>query len=689
MKNLMKFVNKYWQLILTTAYTVALFAIYIFGAANGMSHLLRFGFLFMALVIIGVVFISFFARKLSRQGEQVKDRMALSRAIFDGIDRMDSPALMCRSDGRIFWCNESMRSVMSDSRKPYGKSVTEILGVSVERIRDASPADGYGIDFHGHYYIAKYNSIKFERGGGLIILTESTELKTMSDELELIRDKLEISEPVVAYILIDNITEMIMYDSESYKPAVMQIDEVLREWATDAKGILKEYERDRYMLIFERGRLNSYIERKFDFLDKIRNIRVGAEQLSVTASIGISTIYGSFAEKEKSARAALELALSRGGDQIVVKSDEDTEFYGGRKKAAGKRSSVRSRVVSNELLMHMSRSSNVLIMGHRYPDFDSIGAAVGLARIAMFCGVDVNIVIDLADKNFKLCRGILESVPEYKRVFVSVDDAIDMIKPDTLVVMADVNNLAIVYDRAIIDASERFAVIDHHRKQAEYQRDPLIEYIDPKSSSASELVAEMLEQLLTADILTSHEANLLLAGMMLDTKSFTRMTGTRTYGAALYLHDVGAEAQAVQEFFKTELDEYLKEARFRSNVEIYRENTAIAVCERSEDGDTSGDKILAAKAAEGLVGVRGIKASFAIVTIDDVMHISARSTGEVNVQLVLEKLNGGGHFDTAGAQLSGVTVDEAVSTLKAAIDDYMDQAEAEEEIASADPSKKD
>ncbi len=689
MKEIIKYAKKYWQLILTTSYTVALFAIYIVAATNGLPHLDRFGFLFIALLVVGIVFINFVAKRLTRQSPQVKDRMVLSRAIFDGVDRMDSPALMCRSDGRIFWCNESLRSVMADSRKPYGKSVTEILGVSIERIRDASPEDGLGIDFHGRYYIAKYNTIKFERGGALVILTESTEMKTMRDELELIHEKLEESEPVVAYIYIDNLTEMIKYDSESYKPAITKIDEVLRDWALDVKGILKEYERDRYVLVFDRGRLNAYVDKKFDFLDRIRNIRVGAEQLSVTASIGISSIYGTFAEKEKSARAALELALSRGGDQVVVKSDDSTEFYGGRNKSSGKRSSVRSRVVSNELLMHISRSSNVLIMGHRYPDFDSIGASIGIARIAMFCGVDVNIVIDRADKNFALCREVLEEVPEYKRVFISGDEALDMISPDTLVIMTDVNNLAIVHDRAIIDASPKFAVIDHHRKQEEYQRDPIIEYIDPKSSSASELVSEMLDQLLPADTLTPHEANLLLAGIMLDTHSFTRMTGTRTYGAALFLHDAGADAQAVQELFKTELEEYVKEARFRSNVEIYRDTMAIAVCEKDESADSAGDKILAAKASEGLIGVRGIKASFAMTTIGDTIHISARSTGEVNVQLVLEKLHGGGHFDTAGAQLKGIGVTEAVEKLKEAIDDYLDEAKTEEAGKSAATSKKD
>jgi len=676
MKKIMNYVKVHWQTVLSTVYAVTIFTVYIVAAAKGLPHLLRFGVLFLALLVAGIVFINFIAKRFTASSEEIKDRSILSKAVFDAVDRMDSPALMCRIDGRMFWCNEAMRNIISDGKKPYGKNVSELIGVSHERIRSAPPEDGLGIELDGRYYIAKYNPIKFERGGGLIVLAESSELKTMGDELELIHERLEDTSPVIAYVLIDNLTEMVQYDSDSYRPATAKIDEVLREWAAEAKGIIKEFERDRYVFIFERKQLNKFIERKFDILDKIRDIRVGAEQLSVTVSVGIASIYGSFAERDYAARAALELALSRGGDQIVVKTDDSTDFYGGRTKASGRRNSVRSRVVSNELIMHISRSSNVLIMGHKYPDFDCIGAAVGLARIAMFCGVDVNIVTNVNDANVALCMKGLEELPEYRGVFVSAHEGLDLMQTGTFVIMADVNNMAIVEDSAIIEAAGRYAVIDHHRKTAEFKRDPILEYIEPKASSASELVAEMLEVILHRQTLTPAEANLLLSGIMLDTRQFTRMTGARTYGAALYLHDSGAAPQTVQEFFKSDIDDYQKEAKFRSNVVIYRGELAITICDEL-GGNGAGDKIIAAKAAEGLIGVRGIKAAFAIATVGDTMHISARSAGEINVQLILERLRGGGHFDTAGAQLRGVTAEEAVRQLKAAIDDYFEQIKLE------------
>ena len=670
MKKIRALVSKYWQIILTVLYTAFLFTAYIIAAAKGMPHLLRFGVLFLALYAVGVVLIGVLGRRVSLSGGQIKDKMVLSRTVFDAIDRMDSPAIMCTLDGKILWCNEALRDTMSEAKKPYGRTISELLGVPLENIRDSNAEDGYGVDFCGSYYIAKYSTVKYGRGGALIILTESAEFKTMRDELELIHEKLEDSEPCVAYVLIDNLTEMIQYDNESYRPAAAKIDEILREWTAEARGIIKEYERDRYLIVFERRYLKRYIDKKFELLDRIREIRVGAEQLSVTVSMGISMVYGSFGDKDRTARAALELALGRGGDQVVVKTDASTEFYGGRSRALRRRSSVRSRVVSNELVMHMSRASNVLIMGHKYPDYDSIASCAGLACIAMFCGVDVNIVADPADENVKRCMSFFEGIDEFENVFVSADEGLDLMQTGTFVILSDVNNLSIVEDPAIVESAKCFAVIDHHRKQAEYDRDPILEYIEPKASSASELVCEMLEQILPEGTLPSQEAQLLLAGIMLDTKQFSRMTGTRTYGAALYLHDCGAEPQAVQELFKTGLDDYQKEARFRSNVVIYRGIMAITLCE-TEKGDGS-DKIIASKAAEGLIGVRGVKAAFAITTVGDTMHISARSTGEVNVQLILEKLRGGGHFDIAGAQLRGVSAEEAVVKLKSAIDEYID-----------------
>jgi c-di-AMP phosphodiesterase-like protein len=286
----------------------------------------------------------------------------------------------------------------------------------------------------------------------------------------------------------------------------------------------------------------------------------------------------------------------------------------------------------------------------------------------MFCGVDVNIIADKNDENVARCLEVLGGLPEYRGVFVSPDDGLDLIRPETFVIMADVNNMAIVQDSAVVNAAETYAVIDHHRKTAEFKKNPLISYIEPSASSACELVAEMLEQAIPTGMLDSEDANALLAGILLDTKQFTKATGTKTFSAALYLRDEGASPSDVQDLFKTTLDDFMREAKFGSNVTIYRDCMAIS----QNDGEGTGsDRVSAAKVADKLLTVEGVAASFALVRIGNSIHISARSGGTVNVQLILERIGGGGHFDSAGAQMSDGSMHDAVTRLKNAIDSYL------------------
>ncbi len=674
MKKILKKIRKNIRIILVAVYSVA-FIFFFAYLSRRPEYVGQYLYLKgIAAYLIGIVLIVAITHKVSLHGMKSKDRSHIEKSIYDSVKGINTPVIISDENEKIVWCNEYFQSVVSDISSPYGKSVSDVLGVTVDEIRTAPEYDGIAVQIGEHYFIAKCGTLQMSRSGEMIILTESSELKTMSDELELIHERIEKTETVVSYIVVDNLTEIVQYDNESYRPASARINEILHEWADDAHGILKEYERDRYLFLFEKESLLRYMEKKFDILDRIRDIRIGKEQLSVTISVGIAAVWGTFDEKEKAARSALELALGRGGDQVVVKDNEGTEFFGGKTKASNRRNLVRSRVVSNELLMLISRSSNVLIMGHRYPDFDAIGSCVGVARIAMFCGVDVNIVTDPDDKNVAICRKLLADVPEYDRIFITADKGLDMIHPDTLLIICDVSNLSIVESRDITDNVSKFAVIDHHRKVAEYPNEPVLEYIDTKSSSACELVSEIMEQILPQGTVLPAEANLLLSGIMLDTRQFSRMTGSRTYAAVLYLHECGASPQITQDMFREDLDEYRKEGIFRSNVVIYRMCTAITICDEGKDGASSAseDKIMASKAAENLIKVKNIKAAFAIVTIGDVVHISARSSGEINVQLILEKLSGGGHFDTAGAQITGATAQETIVRLKNSIDEYLD-----------------
>lgn len=605
-----------------------------------------------------------------RRGPHGADSQLLSPVLgnimLDAVMKQPGPAFLCdEAEERIIWYNKAM-SVFCDSHSQlYGCRVGDFLSREVREMLAENAADGSSVRIGEHAFRAMVYRLKAkDKSFCMVSMTDVTETEKLYTQLAQ-------SETVVAYILLDNLDEMLQHEQENFRTASVQIEKLLREWAAEADGILKEYERDRYLFVFEARHLDDFIVHKFDILDKIRDIRVGDGRLSVTISVGIASIRGEFSEKERAAAAALDMALQRGGDQVVVKSDGGIEFYGGRTKTVQKRTKVRARVIANELIMHISRASNVIVMGHKYADFDSFGSCVGVARLAMFCGIPVNIVTDLRDPNLAGCRRILSRVSAYDDVLTDTREALELVQAGTLLVVCDVNNAAMFESSELAQNVENVVILDHHRKTAEFARAPLISYIEPSAAAACELVSEMLEQVLPDGQLLPAEANLMLAGILVDTKQFTKNTGSRTFSAALYLRDRGASPVEAQNLFKTDLDDFIREAKFRSNVVIYRDVTAIALGEGEGD---AGDRIAAAKAADKLLTVEGVQAAFALIRIGDKVHISARSSDTVNVQIILEKIGGGGHFDSAGAQVAVDSVHEALIQLKEAIDSYLDSA---------------
>lgn len=588
----------------------------------------------------------------------------MGRIMYDAVLKMNSPVFICNSSEQILWCNSALETLCGDKNKPRGNRVSEICGVSLTDMRNDRSEAGAHFTIGDRSFSAKYNHIKTDEDDfALIIATETT-------EVDALNEKMAGDEAVVCYIMIDNLNEMMQYDSEQYRPASSRIDEILRSWADEYNGILKEYERDKYLFITENRVLDELISEKFDILDRVRGVKVGDTNLPLTISMGVSAVHGTFNDKERAAHAALDMALQRGGDQAAVKSDESMDFYGGVTKTVQKRTNVRARVVSNELMSAMKRATNVLIMGHKYADFDAFGSCVGLARIAMYCGARVNIVIDTADANLLGCRKLLETEEIFRGVIIDGATALDTLETGTLVIVSDVNNLKIAEMPELAYRTDKLAIIDHHRKTSEFENEPDVEYIEPSASATCELVAEMLEQVLPKDYLSAAEANVMLAGITLDTKQFTKNTGTRTFSAAMYLRDRGADPTVVQELFRESVDDYKREAKFRSNVETYKGVCAITVVGDDDEADGSY-RIIAAKAADNLLKVEGIKASFAAVRIGDTVHVSARSAGELNVQLIMEEMGGGGHFDGAAAQVKESTMDEIVDQLKRAIDKYV------------------
>lgn len=567
------------------------------------------------------------------------------------------PVVICPADSeKIIWYNKSAAELFGKKNAEF----SDIFSTAGERAGTVRLSAGDRI-----YQPETFTAVgKGGKSYNVFVMTDVTDTDARMDELFG-------RQCAVAYISVDNLEELLSYEQEDYRNASGEAESILRKWAQSHGGVLKEYQQDKYIFLFQLTCLEEFVKSGFDILDKIRAISVGDAGIPVTVSIGVGVGEGTLADREKEAQTALNTALQRGGDQAVLRDGTEVEIFGGKTKTQQKKTTVRARVVAGELASLMKKASNVLIMGHRFADFDAFGASVGIASMAMHMGVRVNIISDLDDSNLDRCREWIQNDERYVGVFTDRDGALEMIEPDTLLVIVDVNNISQFETSAVAEKCEKAVVIDHHRKTAERgDYGTVIDYIEPSASAASELVAEMLEQILPAGELTAREADLMLAGILLDTNHFTKNTGTRTFSAALYLRGCGADVGEVQEFFKTELEDFQRELKFHENVEIYRDITAIAVPE----GDCSfKDKVPAAKAADKLLGVEGVMASFAVVPIGSEVHISARSTGKINVQLLLEGLRGGGHFDSAGTRLEGTDPGAAVKLLKSAIDAYLDE----------------
>ena len=607
----------------------------------------------------GFVLITVLATSLdSKKKVKKKSGPMLTSVMYEKINSMNEPALICDANYKIIWANRFLHQTYQGV---IGTSVQLLFGYQIKDGEIGKRPVDTVVSYKGKNYIVDEEPIRDgDKNYYILTLRDTTELL-------LLKQQMKDENKIVSYIIVDNLEDLLQFEQEKYRSAANTIEGYIREWAGSVGGLVKEYERDKYLFIFESQHLDKFLADKFDILDKVRDIRVGSGNIPVTISIGVAKVKGSMAERENAAHIALDMALQRGGDQAVVKFDDKIEFFGGRTNAVQRRTKVRARVVANELVTLMAKAGNVLIMGHKFPDYDAFGASIGMARLAMLCGVKFNVVTNFKDVNVKKCMKFFENDETYKGVFVDAAKGLDLVRSDTLLVVVDVNNIKMFESEHIARNVNDIVIIDHHRKTAEFEKAPLITYIEPSSSSASELVSEILEQSLPVNALQKNEANMLYAGIVLDTKQFSKGTGTKTYAAAMYLRDNNASYEAVQDLFKTNIKEYRQEAMFGEKIEIYRNCMAIALNEKGVD---NSDRILAARVADNMLMLEDVAASFALVQIDNVVHVSARSNGTVNVQLILESLNGGGRYDAAGAQVKD-TIASTLMRLKEAIDNYI------------------
>ncbi|MCQ2770974.1 MAG: DHH family phosphoesterase [Clostridia bacterium] len=645
------------------------------------ATLIALGVFFVTVLILGLVNLIISINEAGKLyiGKQVSDSV-YSEFSTD----VDLPIIICEDKGKIIWFNNALKRMFVTGNRNgvspnflYSTFIDSICDATVQKIEKADPEKGTEIHFNeetmgediaSETYIARGSStISGGKKYYAIYFTNITELKAAYTTIAE-------SDTVIACAVIDNLDELVQYVQDLYNNAADEVESILKNYMDSVGGVLRGYGHNRFMMIFSAKDLASFEQKRFSVLDEVRAKYLGDSGTPVTISMGVAKIKGTLNEKERVAQAALDIALQRGGDQVVVKSDRDIDYYGGRTNSVPKRTKVRARVLGGQLVSLINESSNVLVMGHSMPDFDAIASCLAIARLSKHFGVRVNVVCDVKDKNLANAFAILnESDENYDDLFVDKVEAQNLLTSNTLAIVVDVNNIDYCEAPDLVKTAAKIVIIDHHRKVTDSTIKPNLTYIEPSASSASELISEFLEIYIPQGELPKVEADLLYAGIMLDTKRFTHNVGIRTFSSAMYLKSEDANPTDAEDLFRIGLKDFVLEAEFESNVFVYR--TAIAIAMNKGETKSSLIRINAAKAADKMLSIDGIEAAFALCQSGDVVHVSARSTGSINVQLILEKIGGGGHFDSAGAQIRNDTISSALDKLRKAIDDYFEENE--------------
>lgn len=512
--------------------------------------------------------------------------------------------------------------------------------------------------------------VQFRREERLLYFTDVTEYVQL-------KRAYEEEETVLGIIFLDNYEELTQgMDDQIRSNLNSRVTSILKQWATDNGIFLKRISSEKFVAVLHRSTLKTLEKNKFQILDKIRE-ETGTESLPITLSIGIGVGRVALPELGQIAQSALDLALGRGGDQVAVKEmNGNVTFHGGKTNPVEKRTRVRARVISHALRELVLESDRVLVMGHANPDMDAIGSSIGILKVAEANDKKGYIVLDKQNKGAGIGR-LLEEIEKNETLqekLISPDQALELATEDTLLVVVDTHKPSMVIEPRLLDKMRRVVVIDHHRRGEDFVEDPVLVYMEPYASSTAELVTELLEYQPKRLKLGALEATALLAGITVDTKNFTLRTGSRTFDAASYLRAHGADTILVQRLLRDNLDEFIKRARLIQNTEIYRDGLAIA---RGHEEETY-EQVMIAQAADTLLTMKGVKASFVISKrTDGKTSISARSLGDVNVQVIMENFGGGGHLTNAAAQFDDLSLDEAEDRLKQVIDDYLEGGESE------------
>lgn len=579
--------------------------------------------------------------------------------INDNISNMSYPIALIDNEGNILWANKRLKEELNllDLQEQNILSIGRNL--DLHKLLKCDKDLGQRVKIKDTFYSIYANNISGEN-----IKYNEAKYLVYFNEVSNLRDLYSTRESIML-IEVDNLSEALERTDEANRPMLAaEVEKAINSYSKKLKAMIIKYEYNKYCLSVQDKYINDEINCKFNILDEISNIDRG-NKLEVTLSIGIGRGGDNPQENYNNAMTARELALGRGGDQAVIKNNEKITFFGGNTRELEKRTRVRARVIAQALRELIFESSNIFIMGHKNPDMDSLGAAIGLWSSIRQLGKNCNIIIDNDITAIDYYMTKLKKDDKYDNLFISSEEAEKNINDKTLLIIVDVHNKGYVNNLDIVERINRKIIIDHHRRSPDIIEGALLNYIEVYASSTSEMVTELIQYMLQKPRIPKIIAEGLLGGIFMDTKGFQFKSGVRTFDAAAFLRSLGADTIEVKKMFTDSLDDYLFISDTIRNAEVH-ENLAIAVCP-SDVNNT----VIVARAADELLGISGIDVCFVLCNINDSIIISGRSTGEVNVQVILEELGGGGHMNMAGAKLE-CTIDEAVNLLKEAINKHLE-----------------
>ena len=662
-----------WPLILTIL--LVIMDILVFTVNRRAGALVS---IFIAAYILIVVFLYFHSRAVI-MNELISFATQYGQVQKTLLKEFIVPYALLDYNGKILWMNDAFAALSGKSRR-YRKSVTNLFP---ELTKDKLPRENEAeatFQYEEKDYRAVMRPISIRRlleESGLVETEGQNDLTALYlfDETELnryIRQK-EDEKLVTGLLYLDNYEEALNSVEEVRRSLLVAlIERKLNKYFGEVDGLIKKLEKDKFILVMRQRSLEELKKKRFNILEDVKTVNIGND-MAVTISIGIGINAPSYSQNYEYARIAIDLALGRGGDQVVIKDRDQMTYFGGKSQQMGKSTRVKARVKAHALREFMVSKDKVVVMGHKIPDVDSIGAGIGIYRAAKSLNKKTHIVVNNPTMSVRPIIQTFKDNPDYdENMFIDSDEARDIVDDNTVVVVVDTNKPSYTECEELLHMSKTIVVLDHHRQGSEVIQNAVLSYIEPYASSACEMVAEILQYFSDDIRIYNIEADALYSGIIIDTNNFTSKTGVRTFEAAAFLRRCGADVTRVRKMFRDDIQSYRAKAEAIRHVETYKGCFAIAVCP-TEGVDSP--TVVASQAANELLNIDSIKATFVLTDYQNKIYISARAIDEVNVQLIMERMGGGGHINMAGAQLPGATMEEAVSQLKITLDQMIHEGD--------------